>query len=210
MMSPSVLQVVAGEAETAKTLVAHSLVQKVSLTGSTATGIKVARQGADSTLTKRLTLELGGKSPLLVFADAGMESAERVAIEGNFVNNGQVCSNCTRVYVERSILDDFVERVIRKLSSSVQIGDNLLEGTNMGPLIMPPRNPSSPHFDRVMGFIARSKKHPNVKVLQGGSGYQSKSGYYVEPTVILCETEDAEIVQQEVFGPVMTILPFDL
>jgi betaine-aldehyde dehydrogenase len=110
--------------------------------------------------------------------------------------------------VERSILDEFVDRVVSQLSSSVNIGDNMLDDINMGPLIMPPRNRSG-HFDRVMGFISRSKKHSDVKVLHGGSGYQRDGGYYVEPTVLLCDTDDAEIVQQEVFGPVMTILPFE-
>lgn len=206
LLPPGVLQVVPGEAEAAKQLVEHPLVQKASLTGSMETGIKVARQSADT--LKRLTLELGGKSPLLVFADADMQSAVRVAIEGNFVNNGQVCTNCTRVYVERTILDEFVERVVSQLSSSVKIGDNMLDETNMGPLIMPPRNRSG-HFDRIMGYISRSKKHANVQIIHGGSGYQQSGGYYVEPTVVLCDTDDAEIVQQEVFGPVMTILPFD-
>jgi betaine-aldehyde dehydrogenase len=206
ILPPGVFQVLPGEAETAQALVRHLDVKKVSLTGSTATGKQVARQGAET--LKKLTLELGGKSPLIVFADADMESAVRVAIEGNFVNNGQVCSNCTRVYVERSMADIFVARVVERLQSSVRMGDNLDDTTNMGPLIMPPRNPSG-HYDRVMGFIERSKNHPKVKVVYGGNGLLRNGGFYVEPTVLFCETDDAEIVHDEVFGPVMTILPFD-
>ena len=110
--------------------------------------------------------------------------------------------------MERTILDEFINRLVSQLRSSVNIGDNLLDETNVGPLIMPPRNRSG-HFDRVMGFISRSKKHPKVQVLYGGNGYQRNGGYYVEPTVLLCDSDDAEIVQHEVFGPVMSILPFD-
>jgi betaine-aldehyde dehydrogenase len=206
ILPPGVLQVLPGEAETAQSLVAHPMVQKVSITGSTATGIKVAKNSADT--LKRLTLELGGKSPLLIFKDSNLKSAVRVAIEGNFINNGQVCSNCTRVFVERSILDEFIVRVVEQLESSVKLGDNLLDETNMGPLIMPPRKPSG-HYDRVMGFIERAKDHPSVRLIYGGKGLEQNGGYYVEPTVLLCDTDDVEIVQEEVFGPVMTILPFD-
>jgi acyl-CoA reductase-like NAD-dependent aldehyde dehydrogenase len=206
ILPPGVLQVLPGEAETAQSLVAHPMVQKVSLTGSTATGIKVAKNSADT--LKRLTLELGGKSPLLIFKDSNLKSAVRVAIEGNFINNGQVCSNCTRVFVERSILDEFIVQVVEQLELSVKLGDNFLDETNMGPLIMPPRKPSG-HYDRVMGFIERAKDHPSVRLIYGGKGLEQNGGYYVEPTVLLCDTDDVEIVQEEVFGPVMTILPFD-
>ena len=207
LLPEGVLQVLVGERQVAQQLVSHEHISKVSLTGSTTTGIQVAKESADS--LKRLTLELGGKSAALIFHDADLESAVNVAIEGNFVNNGQVCSNCTRVFVERSILDDFIEKLAIKLATSVVAGDNTLEETNLGPLIMPPRNASA-HYDRVMNFIEQGKEDSsNVQLLFGGDGYQRNGGYYVDPTVFLAKTDETPIAKNEIFGPVMTILPFD-
>jgi acyl-CoA reductase-like NAD-dependent aldehyde dehydrogenase len=208
VLPKGVLQVLMGEGEIARQLVVHPQVQKVSVTGSTATGIHVAKEGADS--LKRLTLELGGKSAMLVFEDADIESAVNVAIEGNFINNGQVCSNCTRVFVERSMLDEFIHELIGKLQYSINMGDNALEETNLGPLIMPPRSPSA-HYERVMDYIEQGKNDTSngVELLHGGTGYEQNGGYYVKPTVFLSHTDDTAIVKQEIFGPVMTILPFD-
>ena len=163
ILPPGVLQVLLGEAETAQHLVSHPGVQKISLTGSTKTGIEVAQEASKD--LKRLTLELGGKSAMLVFEDYGdLDTAVRVAMEGNFVNNGQVCSNCTRVFVERTILSDFLDILVTKINESIVMGDNLAEETNMGPLIMPPRNPSG-HYDRVMGFIARAIDDDSVELI---------------------------------------------
>ena len=199
ILPPGVLQVLLGKAETAQQLVAHSGVHKVSLTGSTETGIKVAQEASKD--LKRLTLELGGKSAMLVFEDyEDLDTAVRVAIEGNFINNGQVCSNCTRVFVENGILQEFLDRLVSKLKDSISIGNNLLEETNMGPLI------SSNQYDRVMGFITRAMKDDGVELIHGGNGINGK---FVEPTVFLCHDDQAEVAKEEVFGPVMTVLPFD-
>ena len=201
-----VLQVLTGDAETARQLVRHEDIAKVSLTGSVATGISVAQESA-ATL-KRTTLELGGKSPLLVFSDADLDSAVRVAVEGNFVNNGQVCSNCTRVYVQQDIVDEFLSRVASRLNKTVVIGDNMTKATNMGPLMTPPRNPSQ-HYDKIMGYIDRAKADSHVDLICGGHGYKEAGGYYVEPTVFLSKTDDSEIVREETFGPIMTVLSFE-
>jgi betaine-aldehyde dehydrogenase len=153
-------------------------------------------------------LELGGKSPLLVFSDAVLDSAVRVAVEGNFVNNGQVCSNCTRVYVQQDIVDEFLSRVVSRLNKTVVIGDNTSEATNMGPLMTPPRHPSQ-HYDKVVGYIERAKIDSQVDLICGGKGYKTAGGHYVEPTVFLSKADDSEIAREETFGPIMTVLSFE-
>jgi betaine-aldehyde dehydrogenase len=207
LLPPGVLQVLTGGGTTAQRLVAHPDVAKVSLTGSTTTGKQVARTAADT--LKRTTLELGGKSPLLIFEDAHLDSAVRVACEANFINNGQVCSNATRVFVQQTILKEFVDRLCQRLQNNVVMGDNLNSQTNLGPMMMHPGQPTQ-HFDRVMGFLKRAKQESTVQVLYGGNGYQGEQGgYFVEPTVLLAESDDLEIVRDEVFGPIMTILSFE-
>jgi betaine-aldehyde dehydrogenase len=208
VLPPSLLQVLVGSGSVAETLLSHPDIHKVSVTGSLETGKAVARQ-ATSTF-KRVTLELGGKSPLLVFRDADMDSASRVAIDGNFVNNGEVCSNCTRIYAENTCIDEFVDRVLTHLETlPLQTGDNMDPVIKMGPLMMNPFHPTQ-HFDRVKGLIDRAKKDPNVGLLWGGNCFQSSQGaFFCEPTVFVAYSDEAEICQTEVFGPVMTVLAFD-
>ncbi|KAI2497068.1 aldehyde dehydrogenase [Fragilaria crotonensis] len=207
VLPQSVLQVLPGSADVAQHLLASDGIDKVSVTGSLATGKRVAAQASQRLI--RVTLELGGKSPLIVFADADMESVIRVISDGNFINNGQVCSNCTRVYVERSCLDDLIERLSAFLKNRLIMGDNMNRSTTMGPLMKHPSTPSQ-HFDRVTGFLDRARNDPRVHLLIGGARYQSsEGGYFVEPTVFLSKYDDTEIACEEVFGPVMTILPFD-
>jgi betaine-aldehyde dehydrogenase len=207
-LPPGILQVLVGEADTAKLLVKHADIAKVSVTGSVATGISVAKDSA-ATL-KRTTLELGGKSPLLIFADADLESAVRVAVEGNFVNNGQVCSNCTRIFVQREVLDEVLSQLLKRVKESVVIGDNMKEDVNMGPLMMPPRHASC-HYDRVMGYVEEAKKDSRVELLYGGRGnqYRKGGGHCCEPTMFLTKSDAVKILREEVFGPVMIVLVFD-
>mmetsp|Transcript_40271 Transcript_40271/g.97202 ORF Transcript_40271/g.97202 Transcript_40271/m.97202 type:complete len:539 (-) Transcript_40271:1832-3448(-) len=206
LLPPGVLQVLLGDGAIAEQLVKHPDISKVSLTGSNQTGKQVAEASSEG--FKRLTLELGGKSALLVFEDADLKSAVQVAAEGNFVNNGQVCSNCTRVFVERTILEDFADQLVQQLDKSVKIGNNLKHENNIGPLIMPPKNPTG-HYERVMGYIKSGMEDSNVELIHGGKGYEQDGAFYVEPTVFLCHNDNAAISKEEIFGPVMTILPFD-
>jgi betaine-aldehyde dehydrogenase len=207
ILPPGVLQVMAGGLEVGQRLVEHPLVSKVSITGSTATGIKVAKKAAET--LKRTTLELGGKSALLVFDDCDLDSAVRVACEANFINNGQVCSNATRIFVQGSIVNEFVEKLCQRLDTNVVMGDPLDPETNVGPMMMHPHAPSQ-HFDRVMGFLERAEQDDAIDVLYGGNGYHHDTGgYFVEPTVLLAKNDTPEIVREEVFGPIMTILAFD-
>ena len=204
VLPPSVLQVVPGTV--GPLLLQSPLVRKVSLTGSVITGRLVAAQAAQ--YGQQVTLELGGKSALLVFDDADLESAVHVAMEGNFINNGQVCSNCTRVFVQRTILDAFLHRLLELTTNTVVMGDNMEETTNMGPTMMHPHQPSK-QYDHVMGYIERAKSDNKLTLLHGGSGYLKNGAYFVEPTIFLTESDEPELVQHEVFGPVMVLLPFD-
>eukprot|EP00980_Cylindrotheca_fusiformis_P019090 scaffold6440_cov124-Cylindrotheca_fusiformis.AAC.4 len=206
ILPPGVLQVLVGDGSVASQLVRHPGVRKISLTGSTATGIQVAKRSSET--LKRLTLELGGKSAILVFDDADLERSVQVALEGNFVNNGEVCSNCTRVFVQRSILDEFIQRLKTKLDGSIRMGNNLSEGTNIGPLLQHPKQPIG-HYERVMNYVKQGMEDPDVELVHGGRGYEENGGYFVEPTVFVCHNDDASIARNEIFGPVMTILPFD-
>ena len=206
ILPPSVLQVLTGAGSVAEQLIANPTVRKVSVTGSVPTGKKVAKQASDT--VKRVTLELGGKSPLLVFDDSDFGSAIRVAAQGNFVNNGQVCSNCTRVYVQRTILEQFVDETMRLVADHTVVGDNMEEGITIGPVMMHPFDPSG-QYNKITGMIQRAIDDPNVDLLHGGRYYERDGGFYVEPTIFLSHRDDTEIVTEEIFGPVMTILSFD-
>jgi betaine-aldehyde dehydrogenase len=138
---------------TGKALVNHPLVSKVSLTGSTETGIHIAKQTSDT--LKRTTLELGGKSPLLIFDDFSLESAVQIAMESNYTNNGQVCSNATRIFVQNTILEEFITLLKQRLDEQVVTGHPIDPQTNIGPMMMHPTEPSK-HFNSIMGYLKRA------------------------------------------------------
>uniref|UniRef100_A0A8C2V3B0 Aldehyde dehydrogenase domain-containing protein n=1 Tax=Chinchilla lanigera TaxID=34839 RepID=A0A8C2V3B0_CHILA len=155
---------------------------------------------------KPVTLELGGKSPLIIFSDCNMENAVKGALMANFLTQGQVCCNGTRVFVQSDILDKFTEEVVKQ-TQKIKIGDPLLEDTRMGPLI------NRPHLERVLGFIKLAKEQ-GAKVLYGGDPYvpedpKLKDGYYMRPCILTNCRDDMTCVKEEIFGPVMAILPFD-
>ena len=207
LIPPNMIQILLGSNKpTGETLINHPLVAKVSLTGSTTTGINIAKQASET--LKRTTLELGGKSPLLIFDDFPIERSVQIALESNFINNGQVCSNATRIFVGNSVKDQFIDLLLERLHNKVVMGNPLDENTNIGPVMMHPIQPTK-HFDTIMGYIERAKNDPSIDILCGGQGYEKDGGYYVEPTIVLSRSDDAEIVQHEIFGPVMTILGFD-
>ena len=186
---------VAGEA-----LVTHPDVAMVSFTGSTAVGKRVARLAADS--AKRVHLELGGKAPFVVFDDADLEAAVHGAVAGSLINTGQDCTAATRAYVHRSRFDEFVEGVA-ELFASVRLGDPFDEVTDLGPLS------SFRQRDAVAGFVDRARGY-GAKIVVGGEAPQELSqGAYYRPTLVTGVNQDAELVQREVFGPVLAALPFD-
>jgi betaine-aldehyde dehydrogenase len=195
-----VVNVVSGGNEVGQAIVEHPLVRMVSLTGSTATGKKIMKTAADT--LKRVHLELGGKAPFIVFDDADMEAAVASAAIMSTFNTGQDCTAATRVYVQQDKLNSAVEAVVEAMRD-IKIGAQYEAGVQMGPLI------SGIQRDRVAGFVERARA-AGARVLTGGripDGFDA--GYYYEPTVIVDADQKAEIIQSEVFGPVITISPFE-
>jgi betaine-aldehyde dehydrogenase len=198
---PGVFQVVQGYAETGQLLTRHPDIRKVSLTGEVGTG-KAVMKDASQTL-KYVTLELGGKSPLIVFEDAKLDNAVAGALLGNFYSTGQVCSNATRVFVHASIKAAFLERLVKRVSA-MRIGDPMDPKTQVGPLA------SEQHLQKVLGYIARGRAE-GARVLTGGYRVTEGAlgqGYFVAPTVFDECHDDMAIVREEIFGPVMSVLEF--
>ncbi len=201
-LPPGTFQVVQGFAETGRLLTAHRDIRKVSLTGEVGTG-KAVMSDASRTL-KNVTLELGGKSPLIVFADAHLGNAVSGALLANFYSSGQVCSNGTRVFVHRSIKTAFLEQLVKRVNA-MRIGDPMNPDTQVGALI------SEQHMHKVLGYIARGRAE-GARILTGGmrvtTGELAK-GFFVAPTVFDNCRDDMTIVREEIFGPVMSVLEFE-
>jgi len=196
-----VFQVVQGQAQTGRLLTRHRDIRKISLTGEVGTG-KAVMADAAATL-KQVTLELGGKSPLIVFGDAKLDNAVAGALLANFYSAGEVCSNGTRVFVHQSVRAAFVER-LRSRAAAMRIGDPMDPATQVGALI------SAEHMEKVLGFIARGRAQ-GARLLTGGARVTSgdlANGYFVAPTVFDGCHDDMDIVRQEIFGPVMSVLEF--
>ena len=198
-LPPGVVNVINGLGEvTGAAIVAHPGVDKIAFTGSAAVG-KVIVKGAADTL-KRVTLELGGKSPNIFFADADFEAAIDGALFGVFVNQGEVCSAGSRILVEKKIYSKFVEAMSAK-AKTIRLGPPLERETKMGPLV------SKDQFERVRAYQEIGKKE--AKVATGGGKLSSQShGYYVEPTIFYDVDNSARIAREEIFGPVATVIPF--
>jgi len=192
------LQVVLGDAEVGEALVGDPGVDMVSVTGSTATGRAVMR-GATGSL-KRVHLELGGKAPALVFGDADLAEMARGVAMGATYNTGQDCTAATRVYISREVYEESVEALHATLAQ-ITVGDPWDPATDIGPLI------SAAHRDRVHGFVERAVA-AGASVLHGGVPFEGP-GFYYPPTLISGAAQDSEIVQGELFGPVLVALPFD-
>jgi betaine-aldehyde dehydrogenase len=196
-----VFQVVLGFGATGQMLSRHPGIAKISLTGSVPTGRRIMADAA-STL-KNVTMELGGKSPLIVFADADLDVAVSGAHLANFYSAGEVCSNGTRVFVERSVLEPFLAK-LKVRTEAIKLGDPMDPATQMGALI------SADHFAKVMGYIEQGTAG-GAQVLTGGMRVTEgvpAYGHFIAPTVFTACTDDMAIVQEEIFGPVMTVLPF--
>jgi betaine-aldehyde dehydrogenase len=201
-LPPGVFQVVQGFAETGRLLTRHPDIRKVSLTGEVGTG-KAVMSDAAQTL-KSVTLELGGKSPLIVFGDAKLDNAVAGALLANFYSSGQVCSNGTRVFVHRSIKAAFLERLIKRVGA-MRIGDPMNPETQVGALV------SEQHMHKVLSYIDRGRAE-GARVLTGGMRVTTgdlANGYFVAPTVFDNCRDDMAIVREEIFGPVMSVLEFE-
>ena len=199
---PGVFNVLQGRGSTGALLAAHPGVAKVSVTGSVPTGKKVMQTAAGT--LKRVTMELGGKSPLLVFDDADLEQAVAASMMGNFYTQGEVCTNCTRVFVQRGLAERFLAR-LRERTALLRVGDPMDPVTEVGALI------SRAHADKVMDYIDSGIRE-GARLVIGGHRVAvagSDSGNFVAPTVFADCRDDMRIVREEIFGPVLALLVFD-
>ncbi len=197
-----VLNVITGRGDVVgAALAAHPDIDLVSLTGDSDTGRKI--QALASGNLKRVHLELGGKAPFIVYADADLDAAARGAVVGGFQNAGQDCTAATRIYVQREVHDQFLD-LLKRYTETVRVGDPMSPTTDMGTLI------SAAQLERVDGFVERARQ-AGARIVTGGHRVQvhGLNGPFYAPTVVADVAQDAEIVQQEVFGPVLTVLPFD-
>ena len=208
-LPPGVLNVVHGTGPKAgSAIVGHPEVMAISFTGGTKTGAEIARIAAPS--FKKLSLELGGKNPNIIFADCNYDEMLAATIRSSFSNQGEICLCGSRIFVERPLYErfrrDFVERV-----SALTVGDPLESDTDIGAIV------SKPHFDKIMSYIEIAKTEGG-KILTGGSvpepgsaaiGPRCANGYFINPTVIEGLPHDCRTNQEEIFGPVVTIMPFD-
>ncbi len=195
-----VVNIVTGYGESAgAALVEDGQVDKVAFTGSAAVGKVIVRAASDT--LKRVTLELGGKSPNIFFADADFEAAIDGALFGVFINQGEVCSAGSRVLVERAIYSKFVEAMAAK-AKKIRLGPPLERGTKMGPLV------SEEQYERVRGYQELGKSEAKLAT-GGGRAAGFAKGYYVEPTIFYDVENHARIAREEIFGPVAAVIPFE-
>lgn len=198
-LPPGAVNIITGFGETAGApLVQHRDVSKIAFTGSAAVGKVIVKMAADT--VKRVTLELGGKSPNIFFADADFEAAIDGALFGVFINQGEVCSAGSRILVERSIYPRFVEAMTEK-ARRIKLGPPLERETKMGPLV------SKEQYERVHAYLEVGKAEAKVAI-GGGRPTHFDKGYYVEPTIFYDAENTARIAREEIFGPVATVIPF--
>ncbi len=203
---PGLFNVVQGDGRVGSMLVDHPRIAKISLTGSVATGKKIFSAAASQ--LKKVTLELGGKSPLIIFEDADINNAVSAAMLANFYTQGEVCSNGTRVFVQRKIFDSFL-RQLKERTEKIRVGDPSDPDTQMGALI------SKAHMEKVMRFIDAGKSS-GATLLTGGfqpekdfKGRDISSGNFLTPAIFTNCDDAMEICKEEIFGPVLSILSFD-
>ena len=197
-----VFNVVSGKGEVGQWLSEHPQISKISFTGGVATGKKVMANAAASSL-KEVTMELGGKSALIICSDADLDRAADIAMMANFYSSGQVCTNGTRVFIPQALQAAFEEKIVERVAR-IKIGDPLKESTNFGPMV------SFPHMENVLRYI-ESGKAAGARLLAGGGRYTEgacAAGAYVMPTVFTDCQDQMQIVQEEIFGPVMSILSY--
>jgi len=196
-----IFNVVQGDGAVGQMLTRHPKISKVSFTGEVGTGKAVMRDSAET--LKHVTLELGGKSPLVIFKDADIDDAVNAAMLGNFYTQGQICTNCTRVFVHEDIKDDFLALLLEK-TKRMKLGDPMDPATQVGPLV------STEHCEKVLGYLEKGKAGGATVLIGGGQPQSAEFAgkNFVEPTVFSDCTDDMVICSEEIFGPVMSVLTF--
>ncbi|MFC5403255.1 aldehyde dehydrogenase [Cohnella soli] len=178
----------------------HPDIRAIAFTGETSTGKSIMKAGAAS--LKRLSFELGGKNPNIIFADCDLDEVVDTSLRSSFINQGAVCLCGSRIYVQRPIYEQFLERFAERTKQQI-VGDPLQPNTNIGALI------SKQHYERVLEYIELAKQEGGQVIAGGGPARVSDKGYYVEPTIITSLTQDCRVIGEEIFGPVVTVQPFD-
>jgi acyl-CoA reductase-like NAD-dependent aldehyde dehydrogenase len=192
-----VVNIVTGDGETGAAIVEHPDVDKIAFTGSVETGRKIMAAAAGT--IKKVSLELGGKSPNIVFADADLDAAVPMAMFGVFANSGQICTAATRLFLEDDIHDEFVGR-LKEFTEGLKVGTGFEEGVVVGPLV------SAEQLERVTGYLEVGKQE-GAEPVTGGRRME-RTGYFVEPTIFTGVRNDMRIAREEIFGPVLSVIPF--
>ena len=196
-----VINIVTGGPETGKAIVAHPGIDKIAFTGSTTVGKEIMRGAADT--LKRVTLELGGKSPNIVFSDADVDNAVKGAINGIFYGKGEVCNAGSRLFLERKLKDEFTEKLVAR-ASKMKPADPLDPKTKLGAIV------SQEQMQTVLSYIDAGKKD-GAKLVAGGNrvSVDGSKGFFIEPTIFGDVQNDMKIAREEIFGPVLSVLSFD-
>ena len=196
-----VLNIVTGGPATGKAIVGHPGIDKIAFTGSTAVGKEIMRGAADT--LKRITLELGGKSPNIVFADSDIDNAVKGAINGIFYGKGEVCNAGSRLFIESKVQDEFLEKLVAR-AKKLQPADPLDPKTRLGAIV------SQEQMQTVLGYI-EAGKNEGAKLIAGGNraSVNGSKGFFIEPTIFGDVTNEMKIAQEEIFGPVLATLSFD-
>jgi aminomuconate-semialdehyde/2-hydroxymuconate-6-semialdehyde dehydrogenase len=178
----------------------HPDVDAISFIGEPSTGSAIMKAGADS--LKKLSYELGGKNPNIIFADADMDEVVETTIKSSFINQGEVCLCGSRIYVERPAYEEFLEKFVAK-TKELKVGKPFDENTNVGALV------SKEHYDRVLSYVEIAREEGGTFLTGGNRPEGLDKGYFLEPTIIADLGEDSRCVREEIFGPVVTVIPFD-
>lgn len=181
-------------------MAAHPQIDKIAFTGETATGSKILRASSDT--IKKVSLELGGKSPNIVFSDADLDKAAAAAVGGAFGNSGQVCTARTRLFLDKQNYDNFMNLLVDG-AENYKVGDPLAEGTAMGPVI------SDAQWERVNAYVEIGRDEGAELVYGGTRPSNLSEGYFYQPTIFAQASNDMRIAREEIFGPVLTVIPFD-
>ncbi|WP_270179974.1 aldehyde dehydrogenase [Alkalihalobacillus sp. CinArs1] len=178
----------------------HPQVDAVTFTGETKTGTAIMEAAAPT--LKKLSYELGGKNPNIIFADSDLDEVIDTTLKSSFMNQGEVCLCGSRIYVERPVYEAFLDKFVSR-TKELEVGDPFKKGTNVGAVI------SKEHYDRVMSYIEIAKEEGGTIVAGGGRPEHKEKGFFIEPTIVTNLDRSSRCVREEIFGPVVTVLPFD-